>query len=143
MSTVTRTAFTCFILLLASCSSGQSGGQAVVYSVTAYDSARNIWTVEKIDRAKAQRTKFVLACDYYQWGKHKPATGPTQCDLSVGDEITPTDLSKPHQGSTVLVWQSSSPSGSKLVISRSGKDGEVMEQFSVLSANAASIANGT
>jgi len=124
-------------LLLFGCTSKHSNVSPVTYRVTGFDSAQNTWVVDQVDNVAKTQTRYVLVCDFYQWGKHKPASGPTQCDLTVGEQIVPNPLQQ-RPGEFVDVW----PRQDKLSIT-SGKGGDqVIEQFTIKSATTLPFRNG-
>ena len=103
-------------LLLFGCTSKHSNVSPVTYRVTGFDSAQNTWVVDQVDNVAKTQTRYLLVCDFYQWGKHKPASDPTQCDLTVGEQIVPNPLQQ-RPSEFVDVW----PRQDKLSIT-SGKE---------------------
>ena len=117
------------LAFLFGCASKRSPAPTVVYSVTGYDASSNTWVLDRTDASDKTHTEFVLACDFYKVASNPEVTGPTACDLTVGEHIVPNPLQS-HPGEFIDVW----PRQNVLSITRGVGNDQIVEQFKIKSA---------
>ena len=110
----------------------------MVYSIVSNDASSNVWVVDAIDHVAKKRIRYFLVCDFYHWGTHEPVKGPTACDLSVGEEITPNPFEN-RPGGFLDVWARQGV----LSITKGTGSERVIEQFNIQSAKVVPYARGT